>query len=160
MKYLLPIFKGVSVTFALSAVFTGLQAIIDPIAFSKSFGLALSFPKTDPIRLSSSKDADNENEVTPRMKELFIAYQRQHDLAKSYVALMGARQLGTGIVLLIFAYQGKWTESATVLSTIGIVVAGLDGVYLARVGLWGRARFHAIPGTLIAALAGAVLYSI
>ena len=71
---------------------------------------------------------------------------------------MGARQLATGLILLTFAYQHKWTEAATILSIIGIVVAGTDGVYLSRAGAGQLARFHAIPGALIAALAAAVIY--
>ncbi|DBA86180.1 hypothetical protein WJX77_005830 [Trebouxia sp. C0004] len=72
---------------------------------------------------------------------------------------MGVRQLATGIILLIFAQQNKWTEMATILAIIGVVVAGTDGVYLSRAGAGNLGRFHAIPGALIAALAGGVIYS-
>lgn len=126
MAYLLPTFKAVSLIFAIAAVGTGVQALVDPVGFSTSFGLPLS--KTA---------SDNE---------------------RSYVSLMGVRQLATGITLLTFAYQGKWREMATLLAILGIVVAGTDGIYLSQAGKGGLARFHAIPGALIAALAGAVLY--
>lgn len=76
----------------------------------------------------------------------------------SYVSVMSVRQLGTGIILLIFAYQGKWTEAATILAVIGILVAGTDGIYLARAGPRGPAIFHAVPGGLISALAAGVIY--
>lgn len=72
---------------------------------------------------------------------------------------MGVRQLATGITLLTFAYQRKWTEMATVLSILGIVVAGTDGFYLWRFGATNQAKFHAIPGALIALLAGAVIFT-
>ena len=74
---------------------------------------------------------------------------------------MGIRQLATGIILLTFAYQSKWVEAATILAIIGIVVAGTDGIYLARGGGGSKAGlFHAIPGALIAALACGVIYEI
>lgn len=72
---------------------------------------------------------------------------------------MGVRQLGTGITLLTFAYQGKWTEAATILAIIGIVVAGTDGFFLARAGYGSLGRFHAIPGAEIAALAAAAVHT-
>lgn len=72
---------------------------------------------------------------------------------------MGVRQLATGLTLLVFTYQHKWVEAATILSILGIVVAGTDGIYLARSGAWSMAKFHAIPGALIAALAAAVVFT-
>ena len=48
---------------------------------------------------------------------------------------------------------------ATILAIIGILVAGTDGIYLSRSGAEKVARFHAIPGALIAALACGVIYS-
>lgn len=122
MSILNTIFEIISVVFAVTAIITGIQAIIDPISFSRSFGL--------PVAGTSSTD---------------------------YVSLMGVRQLGTGITLLTFAYQRKWREMATILAIIGIVVAGTDGVYLARSGRVNLAMFHAIPGALISLLAAAVL---
>ena len=41
---------------------------------------------------------------------------------------------------------------------LGIVVAGTDGMKLSRAGARKLERFRAIPGTIIAALAGAVVY--
>ena len=72
---------------------------------------------------------------------------------------MGVRQLATGITLLTFAYQTKWTEMANILAILGVVVAGTDGVYLSRFGAGKQAMFHAIPGALIAILAGAVVFT-
>jgi len=152
MAYLLPIFKTVSVIFAISAVATGAQAIVDPIGFSRFFGLALSSTSTDSV----GSLIDNEDPTTSRK----TAILRDHrSLTMSYISLMGVRQLATGIILLTFAYQNKWTEMATILAIIGIVVAGTDGVYLSRAGGTQVGLFHAIPGTLIAALACGVIWS-
>lgn len=142
MDYLLPAFKGVSLIFAVSAVATGVQAIVYPVSFSRSFG----------IPITAVKDADtSKSTVNSHPSE-----QNNDPVALSYVSLMGVRQLATGITLLTFAYQKKWTEIATILSILGIVVAGTDGYYLSRTGARSQARFHAIPGALIALLAGAV----
>ena len=46
---------------------------------------------------------------------------------------------------------------ATILAILGIVVAGTDGIYLARSGARNQALFHAVPGALIAFLAAAVV---
>ena len=152
MAYLLPIFKTVSIIFAISAVATGAQAIVDPISFSRTFGLALSSTPKDSVGSS----IDNEDVITPKT----TAILRHHrSLTTSYVSLMGVRQLATGITLLTFAYQNKWTEMATILAIIGIVVAGTDGIYLSRAGARQRGIFHAIPGALIAALACGVIRS-
>lgn len=60
----------------------------------------------------------------------------------------------------MFAYQGKWAEAATILSIIGVVVAGTDGWYIANVGgSVGGGLFHAGPGAAIAALAAAFLWA-
>jgi hypothetical protein len=140
MNWVLPIFKAVNIIFAISAVGTGVQAIADSRGFSESFGIPIS----NPVSQTSSIKNGVEIDATP---------------AASYVALMGARQLGTGLTLLVFAFQRKWVESATILLIIGIIVAGTDGLYLARSGASGKARFHAIPGALIALLAGAVVFT-
>lgn len=132
MAFLLPTFKVVSLIFAVSAVGTGVQAIIDPVGFSRSFGI----PMTAVKNADTSKPSDPTN--------------------LSYVSLMGVRQLATGITLLTFAYQKKWTEMGTILAILGIVVAGTDGYYLAQTGASSKARFHAIPGALIALLSGTV----
>lgn len=145
MSYLLPIFKAVSLIFGFSAVGTGAQALLSPLSFSRSFGIPIipSPPPTAQNRLNS-----NSNSKTTT----------QHQ-TESYISLLGIRQLATGIILLTFAYQNKWTEGATVLAIIGVVVAGTDGVYLARTGRRGVAVFHAVPGALISALACGVLWS-
>jgi len=152
MDYLLPTFKTVSVMFAISAVATGAQAVVDPVGFSRFFGLPLSSTMTDSV----GSLTDNNDAVASRPTNI-LHYDRC--LTMSYVSLMGVRQLATGIILLIFAHQNKWTEMATILAIIGIVVAGTDGMYLSRAGARKLGRFHAIPGALIAALAGGVIYS-
>jgi len=144
MDYLLPTFKTVSVMFAISAVATGAQAVVDPVGFSRFFGLPLTVTNSDDNGADTSRPTN------------ILHYDRC--LTLSYVSLMGVRQLATGIVLLIFAHQNKWTEMATILAIIGIVVAGTDGMYLSRAGARKLGRFHAIPGALIAALAGGVIY--
>lgn len=140
------IFKTVSMIFAVASVATGAQAIIDPTGFSKTFGL----PLQTPINAPSSKDPQVAAENTP---------QSDRAMAMSYISLAGVRQLGTAITILTFALQDKWTEVATILAIIGIVVAGTDGIYIARGATRRAGLLHAIPGALIAALAGAVIYS-
>ena len=71
---------------------------------------------------------------------------------------MGVRQLAAGITLLTLVYQRKWKEKATILTILGIIVAGTDGFYLSRSGATNQAKLHAIPGALIALLAGAIIF--
>ena len=138
MNYLLPAFMTVSVVFAVSAVVTGAKAIMHPVAFSRGFGLPLA-------------DAAASNRTATA--------HDQRSLTMSYISLMGARQLATGMTLLTFAYQNKWNEMAIILAIIGIVVAGTDGFFLSRAGAGMNGRLHAIPGALIAALAVGVIMS-
>ena len=153
MDYLQYIFKMVSVLFAISAVVTGVRAIVDPIGFSKIFGLPLSMSAIDSVKsLNNDEDA-----VILSASTTCSDYHRS--VTMSYVSLMGVRQLAIGIILLTFGYQNKWNESATILAIIGIIVAGTDGIYLSRVGERGLGRLHAIPGALIAVLAGSVLFT-
>ena len=152
MAYLLPIFKAVSIIFAVSAVATGSQAVLDPIGFSEGFGLVLVPETSDSVKsLLNNKDAIRSGTTA-------TLHNHRH-LAMSYISLMGVRQLATGIILLTFAYQNKWAEIAIILAVIGVVVAGTDGLYLSRAGDWELGLFHAIPGVLIAALA-AVAYKV
>jgi len=144
MNFLLPTFKMVSVAFASSAIVTNTQAILDPIGFSRSFGLPITIVK----------DADKSKSTT-----ISHFYKPNGNPVMSYVSLMGVRQLATGITLLTFAYQKKWTEMATVLTILGIIVAGTDGFYLSRSGARNLAKLHAIPGALIALLAGAIIFT-
>lgn len=136
MAYLLPIFKSVTVIFSTASIIMGIQALAFPIGFSRTFGL--------PFNVSSQPDS---------------ASSRHHtEVTKSYISLMGIRQLGTGLVLSTFALQGKWTEAATMLAIVGVVVAGTDGVFLARSGKVGKGIWHAFPGLVIAGLASAVVW--
>ncbi len=143
MSYLLPTFKAVSVIFACASVFTGAQALLDPIGFSHSFGIPVPIKKNDP-KSKISPQRSSEVNSTP---------------AVPYISLMGIRQLATGVTLLVFGYQNKWQESATILSLLGIIVACTDGYILARSGNSKQAMFHAIPGSLIALLAGTVVFT-
>ena len=149
MEGLLPAFKTVSVMFAVSAVVTGIQAITNPVGFSRFFGLPLDATSINPAVFLQDYDD---------IKKATAAFHSHQGLTKSYISLMGVRQLATGMTLLTFAYQNKWTEMATILAIIGIIVAGTDGIYLSRAGQKNLGRMHAIPGAVIAALAGAVIY--
>ena len=152
--YLLLVFKLVSVIFALSAVVTGVQSVVDPVGFSNFFGL----PVPPPVTLAVSSDADPAEVVRLRAAVTGLL-DDQRALTMSYISLMGVRQLATGIILLTFAYQHKWTEAAVILAIIGTLVAGTDGIYLYSAGHTQLGQFHAIPGAVIAALAAAVIYS-
>jgi hypothetical protein len=105
---------------------------------------------------SVASPIDRDDVVTSRMTGTL---QHHRVLTLSYISLMGVRQFATGIILLTFAYQKKWTEVATILAVIGIIVAGTDGIHLSRAGHRRLGRFHAVPGALIAALAGGFIYS-
>jgi Domain of unknown function (DUF4267) len=135
MVNLLPMFMAASILYAIAAVATGAKAIIDPIGFSKSFGLDLGSTKTGSV----GSLIDNEDAVTPRTKAILHDHR---SMTMSYISLMGVRQLATGIILLTFAYRNKWMEMATILSIIGIVVAGTDGMYLSRAGSKCLGIFH------------------
>jgi hypothetical protein len=142
MNFLLPTFKLVSVVFACSAIVTGTQAIVDPIGFAQFFGLPITI----------AKDADkSKSTAIPHL------HKSNTNPTESYVSLMGVRQLATGITLLIFAFQKKWTEMATILAVLGVLVAGTDGIYLARSGARNQGKVHAIPGALISLLACSII---
>jgi hypothetical protein len=121
------LFKAVSLIFATASVFTGAQALLDPIAFSKTFGI--SIPK-------------------------------QHDtpLLRSYVMLMATRQLATGISILLLARQGHFIAIAYVLMVAGFIVAGTDGVLIAKMGSRKMGNVHAGPGFVIASIAALVIW--
>lgn len=140
---LLLAFKAVSLTFSCLAMITGLQGLLLPVSFSKSFGISIpANPSNSP---SPSKPKSSHIEIT--------------DAALSYVSLMGIRQFTTGLTLLLFASQGKWLEMATILSILGFVVAGTDGFFLWTAGMKREGIFHALPGALIAILSCAVVLS-
>ena len=124
---LLLLFKGVSLVFATASVFTGTQALLDPIAFSKTFGITI--PK-------------------------------QHDtpLLRSYVTLMATRQLATGISILLLAKQGHFIAIAYILMVAGILVAGTDGVFIAKNGSRKMGSVHAGPGFAIASFAALTIW--
>jgi hypothetical protein len=137
-------FRAVTLIFASASLYTGLQAVFVPAKFAASFGIRL--PDATTTKSTSSAAHTTSSLKDPR--------------ASAYVSLMGARQFGTGVSLLAFAYQGKWAEAATILSIIGIVVAGTDGWHIARTGgSIGGGLYHAGPGAAIAALATAFLWT-
>ncbi|TID23351.1 Calcium permeable stress-gated cation channel 1 [Venturia nashicola] len=138
---LLLTFKAISLTFSLLAITTGLQALLLPTSFSKSFGIPIHTPPPNPINPSYSNPEPLTTDAAVR----------------SYISLMGIRQFTTGLTLLIFASQGKWIEMATILSILGFVVAGTDGIFLWKAGKRGQGIFHALPGALIAILSCAVV---
>lgn len=153
--FLLPVFKSVSVIFAISAVVTGAQAVLYPAGFARTFGLPLTtVGRAGPAETYTFAAVATDVVTTSAGTS---SHPRPHDPAASYVALVGARQGATGLVLLLFARRGKWVEMATMLVVLGVLVAGLDGVHLARAGNVGRGYFHAVPGLVIAALAAAVV---
>jgi hypothetical protein len=137
------VFKATSVIFAFLSVVTGSLAIYDPTEFSAGFGLPLISTAATTIKTRSEDVKD-----------------KLRSTAESYISLMGVRQLAMGLIILLFAYQGKWNEIATILALIGILVAGTDGIYIARGGgTTSAGQRHAIPGALISALASYYLYS-
>jgi hypothetical protein len=155
MDFINPAFKVVCVTFAALALGTGAQAIIDPVGFSRSFGLPLDVESERTLARNTVKDQDEARDAKSGAR---APIGLRHNSAETYVSLMGVRQLGTGITLLTFAYQGNWSSAATLLAIIGVVVAGTDGFFLTRGGNVSQGRFHAIPGAGISALAAAALY--
>lgn len=141
-------FKLITATFSVAAIYTGAQALLNPFGFALSFGLSLD--GANPVTTLESK---KEGLKVASTKSTL----RPHDPAKSYISLMGIRQLANGIILATFAYQGKWTEAATILAIIGIMVAGTDGIYLSCAGKTSLGVYHAVPGALIAIYACFVL---
>ncbi|KAM0700290.1 hypothetical protein Q7P35_012010 [Cladosporium inversicolor] len=119
--------KGVSLVFATASVFTGARALLDPIAFSTTFGI--SVPK---------------GHDTP--------------LLRSYITLMATRQLATGISILLLARQGHFIAIAYILMVTGIVVAGTDGVFIAKMGSRKMGIVHAGPGFVIASIAALTIW--
>ena len=85
MTLLLSTFQAVSLIFALLAVWTGGHALFRPASFASSFGLPLPLSPSSP---ASQKERTRTSEVSRRS-------------SKSYVSLMGVRQLATGIILLV-----------------------------------------------------------
>lgn len=139
------VFKAVSMIFAVASVFTGVQAIFYPVTFAKSFGIPV------PASPSAPETRSNRNlRATPQTSST--------TMTTSYISLLGVRQLGTGVTLLVFAYLNKWDDIAIILAIIGVLVAGTDGLFLIRSGAMQAGLFHAVPGALIAALAANTLY--
>ena len=134
MDYILLVFKAVSVTFACFAVATGAHALWSPTGFAASFGIPV--------------------QPLPNVNVLNGSNQSEEDRATSYVRLLGARQLASGMILLALAGLGEWTEMAVVLSTLGLVVATTDGLILNRSGAGTKGLFHALPGVVMATLSG------
>ncbi|TGO67384.1 hypothetical protein BOTNAR_0043g00160 [Botryotinia narcissicola] len=124
---LLLIFKAISIIFGVSTVITGIQALLNPIAFSKTFGITVPKEKDTPI-------------------------------LRSYITLMATRQLATGTSVLLLARIGYYISVAYILMVAGIIVAGTDGVFIAKNGSVKMGIVHAGPGFVIAAVAAATIW--
>jgi hypothetical protein len=144
MDYVLASFIGISTIFSILAIQTGAHALLRPVSFAQSFGL----PMTTKVA-SKNRPEDNEDA---------LAVKQNLDFGLAYVTMMGVRQLATGVTILIFASRGKWTEIATILSVLGLLVATTDAYMLWNAGKTGLARYHALPGIAIAAHALVVLW--
>ncbi|KAK4565653.1 hypothetical protein LTR86_003501 [Recurvomyces mirabilis] len=140
LEYLPPVFTATAVIFAVLSIFTGAQGIFDPVGFATSFGLPLDYSNIGKSFTTASGPE-----------------KKSQDTTLSYISLMSVRQLFTGIILGVFAYQNKWTEVATMLAVMGFLVAGTDGVFIYHSGKTKGAVFHALPGAVIAGLAIAFL---
>lgn len=85
MAYLLPILASVTSIFSIAFIMMGIQALLSPIGFSRTFGL--------PFNITHQPDSPS---------------SRHHiNVTTSYISLMGIRQLATGLILLPFSYQQK-----------------------------------------------------
>jgi hypothetical protein len=122
-------------------VFTGVWSLIDQVGYAAGFGL--------PIGTSGQ----------PSHARLSAVTGTGSDALRAFVMLTGVRQLATGLIVLLFARQSKWTELATMLSITGVVVAGTDGVVLMKNGYGRAGARHAVPGVMISAMAIAVLWA-
>lgn len=133
---LLTFFTAIILIFKCAAVGTGLQALLSLARFSTSFG----FPTPPPLPSPPKKSDDPASHTTSPTASL------------AYVSLIGVRQLGTGVILLVFAIQGKWIEMAYIAAIIGVLVAGTDALFLARVRSLGGAAV--IAALAVAAITG------
>lgn len=149
-------FKAVSTIFAVAALFTGIQALVRPMRFSQSFGISIHNNISSIVQEHRGKSKWSKDEKSSTMSEAELHHHS--NVAMSYISLMGVRQLATGVILLTFSIQQKWSEMAQILAIIGFLVAGTDGIYLYRAGRMDLALFHALPGAGIAVLACSALY--
>lgn len=141
MPLLQPIFQTTSLIFAFASIYTGLQARFFPREFARSFGIPV------PGIATTSPNSGGSEGVA--------AASPSAATTEAYISLRGARQLSTGLTLLVLAYQGQWAAMAVVMAVAGVVVAAAgDGVVLGgRFGRKGEAVFHGVPGVGISALA-------
>ncbi|KXJ87571.1 hypothetical protein Micbo1qcDRAFT_167551, partial [Microdochium bolleyi] len=77
MDYVPTIFKTVSVTFSGLAIWTGLNGLLRPAHFAADFGLSID-SRADSKGAKAQRPSDNPT-------------------TQAYVALMGVRQLATGV---------------------------------------------------------------
>ncbi|KAF7930236.1 hypothetical protein EAE99_004429 [Botrytis elliptica] len=124
---LLLLFKSISIIFGVSTVITGIQALLNPITFSKTFGITVPKEKDTPI-------------------------------LRSYITLMATRQLATGTSILLLARIEHYISIAYILMVAGIIVAGTDGVFIAKNGSVKMGIVHAGPGFVIAVVAAATIW--
>lgn len=148
MDYIPTAFKAVSLTFTGLALWTGANGVLRPKSFAAGFGMPID-------NASRATTPINDRKQQQRL----LSSSADTDTTRAYVRLMSIRQLATGVILATFARQGKWDEMATVLVTIGVLVAGTDGLFLARVaGRTDLGVFHALPGGVIALLSAIFLW--
>jgi hypothetical protein len=124
---LLLVFKGIALIFGVSTVATGIQALLNPIAFSQTFGITVPKDKDTPI-------------------------------LRSYITLMATRQLATGASVLLLARAGHFVSIAYMLMVAGVIVAGTDGVFIAKNGSTKMGVVHAGPGFVIAGIAAVTIW--
>ena len=110
---LLLLFKGVSLIFATASVFTGTQALLDPIAFSKTFGITIPKDHDTPL-LRSYITLMATRQLATGISILLLAKQG-HFIAIAYI-LMVAGIVVAGPDGLFIAEYGSWK--------MGIVHAG------------------------------------
>ncbi|KPI37063.1 uncharacterized protein AB675_3580 [Cyphellophora attinorum] len=157
MPTILAIFQTISLIFAVASIATGLQALFDSHGFAKAFGIPIP---SSPSATSGASAKSIDDPPSKRMKDDDADVStRAAVAAASYVSLLGTRQLAQGLILVVFAAQGKWVETAQILCVLGVVVACTDGVVLSRrvgstgKGSLGKGLFHAGPGLGIAGVA-------
>lgn len=80
-------------------------------------------------------------------------------LLLDYISLMGSRQLSTGLATALLLLRGNDVGAGYVLMVAGVVVAGWDGVIIARNGSTRMGIVHAGPGFVIAAIAAGVVWT-
>lgn len=93
MNLLLPAFKVVSLVFAVSAIITGAQAILDPLAFSRSFGLPVTSVNDNPAE--SYISLMGIRQFATGVILLIFAYQAKWVEVATFLGVIGVIVAGT-----------------------------------------------------------------